>query len=55
MSVLAEDTCEKCKWADEKALPQDHLLPHSWADVKTYIISFSFGSLWSNQACHGAI
>ena len=34
---------------------EDHLLPHSWADVKAYIISSSFRPIWFNWDCHGAI
>ena len=34
---------------------EDHLLPHFWADTKADIISSSFGPMWSNQDCHGAI
>ena len=34
---------------------EDHLLPHSWVDGKVYIISSSFGPIWSTQDCHGAI
>ena len=34
---------------------EDHLLSHSWADVKAYIISLSFGPIWFNGDCHGAI
>ena len=34
---------------------EGHLLPHSWADVKAYIINSSFGPIWLNQDHHGAI
>lgn len=33
----------------------NHLLPHVWIDVKVYIISSPFNSLWSNWDCHGTI
>ena len=31
------------------------LLPHSWVDVKTYIVSFSFEPTWSDWASYDAI
>ena len=34
---------------------EDHLLPHSWVDIKAYISSSSFDPIWSNWDCHGAI
>ena len=34
---------------------EDHLLPHSWADVKAYIISLSFSPISFNWNCYGAI
>ena len=34
---------------------KDHLLLHSWVYVKVYIISSSFGPIWSNWDCHGVI
>ena len=34
---------------------EDNLLPHSWVDVKAYIISSSFGPLRFNWDCHGTI
>ena len=34
---------------------EDHLLPHSWVDIKASIISSSFGPLWFTQDGHDAI
>ena len=34
---------------------EDHLLPHSWAEIKAYSIGSSFDPIWFNWDCHGAI
>lgn len=34
---------------------EDHLLPHFVVDIKAYIISSSFGPIWSKWDCHGTI
>ena len=33
---------------------EDYLLPHSWVDIKAYIIISSFDPIRSNWDCHGA-
>ena len=40
---------------EEVGRGEHHLLPHSWADVKAYIITSSFGPMWFNSDGHGSI
>ena len=64
VSLLVQDACKRYKWASKGAQPleqrelhlrekvrrgEDHLLPHSWADIKAYITSSSFDPIWSNR------
>ena len=60
--LLVEDTCEKYKRAGKEDYifqikekvrkGENHFLLHSWADVKAYIISFSFDPILSNGDLH---